>query len=53
MGQLGRAYTQNDDYARSNPLFEEALDPGTRIGDTDATFGDTLISFASPADSIR
>jgi tetratricopeptide (TPR) repeat protein len=47
MGHLGRAYTQSEDYAHGNPLFEEALDVGTRIGDTEPTFGDTLISFAS------
>jgi tetratricopeptide (TPR) repeat protein len=47
LGHLGRAYTEREDYAHSDPLFEEALDVGTRMGDTDAVFGDTLIAFAS------
>jgi hypothetical protein len=47
MGHLGTAYTENEDYTHSNPLFEEALDVGTRIGDREPTFGDTLIAFAS------
>jgi len=47
LGHLGRAYTERQDYAHSDPLFEEALDIGTRIEDTDAVFGDTLIAFAS------
>ena len=47
MGHLGRAYIEREDYVHSDPLFEEALDIGTRIGDTEPVFGDTLLAFAS------
>ena len=47
LGHLGRVCTQNEDYARGISLFEEALDLGTRIGDTEPAFADTLIAFAS------